>query len=50
MAFCGVLLPKYKNQRNVDTFEFAIDLGTSNTHIEYCKEGKILKFLILIKR
>ena len=49
-GFCGVLLPKYKNQRNVDTFEFAIDLGTSNTHIEYCKEGKILKFLILIKK
>ena len=39
-GFCGVLLPKYKNQRNVDTFEFAIDLGTSNTHIEYCKEGE----------
>lgn len=31
----GVILPIFKQQYNVEKFEFAIDLGTSNTHIEY---------------
>ena len=39
-GFCGVLIPKYKVQKDIDAYEFAIDLGTSNTHIEYCKEGE----------
>lgn len=37
---CGILIPVYREQRNIDCFEFAIDLGTSNTHIEYRKEGE----------
>lgn len=36
----GVILPIFKQQHNVEKFEFAIDLGTSNTHIEYRKEGE----------
>lgn len=35
----GVLVPLFKKQSNMETFEFAIDLGTSNTHIEYQKKG-----------
>lgn len=31
------MLPIFKQQRNVERFEFAIDLGTSNTHIEFRK-------------
>lgn len=33
----GILVPVFKQQRNVEVFEFAVDLGTSNTHIEYRK-------------
>lgn len=33
----GIVVPRFKQQRNVETFEFAVDLGTSNTHIEYRK-------------
>ena len=36
-GYCGILLPIFKQQRNVERFEFAIDLGTSNTHIELRK-------------
>lgn len=31
----GILLPIFNPQKNSEKFEFAIDLGTSNTHIEY---------------
>lgn len=31
----GILLPIFRQQKNREKFEFAIDLGTSNTHIEY---------------
>ena len=34
-GYCGILVPIFKQQRNGEQFEFAIDLGTSNTHIEY---------------
>lgn len=37
LGYCGILLPIFKQQRNVEKFEFAIDLGTSNTHIEFRK-------------
>ncbi len=37
---CGMMLPLFKLQSNVEAFEFAIDLGTSNTHIEYRKAGE----------
>lgn len=33
----GILVPIFKQQQNIEDFEFAIDLGTSNTHIEYRK-------------
>lgn len=36
-GYQGLLIPMFKQQRNVEAFEFAIDLGTSNTHIEYRK-------------
>ena len=36
-GYCGILLPIFKEQRNVEKFEFSIDLGTSNTHIEFRK-------------
>lgn len=36
-GYKGILVPLFKAQRNVENFEFAVDLGTSNTHIEYRK-------------
>lgn len=36
-GYGGIFIPIFKQQRNVETFEFAIDLGTSNTHIELRK-------------
>lgn len=36
-GYRGILVPIFKQHRNVEVFEFAVDLGTSNTHIEYCK-------------
>lgn len=36
-GYQGLLIPTFRQQRNVEVFEFAIDLGTSNTHIEYRK-------------
>lgn len=31
----GLIIPLWKKQKSINSFEFAIDLGTSNTHIEY---------------
>ncbi|MDE6194626.1 MAG: cell division FtsA domain-containing protein [Muribaculaceae bacterium] len=36
-TYMGILVPIFENQCNIDIFEFAVDLGTSNTHIEYRK-------------
>lgn len=36
-GYCGILLPIFKQEKNVERFEFAVDLGTSNTHIEFRK-------------
>lgn len=36
-GYKGLLVPLFKQQRSLEEFEFAIDLGTSNTHIEYKK-------------
>ena len=33
----GILLPIFSECQNLDVYQFAIDLGTSNTHIEYKK-------------
>lgn len=34
-GYKGIIVPIFRQQLNIATFEFAIDLGTSNTHIEY---------------
>ncbi len=31
----GIIIPKFRKRSGSDSFTFAIDLGTSNTHIEY---------------
>ena len=36
-----MLIPKFKKQRNINTFDFAVDLGTSNTHIEYRSQNDL---------
>ena len=33
----NVIIPNFLTHQNFDDFEFAVDLGTSNTHIEYKK-------------
>lgn len=35
----NIIVTKFKNHGNSDTYEFAVDLGTSNTHIEFKKAG-----------
>ena len=35
----GIIVPRYHEHQSLDDFEFAVDLGTSNTHIEYKKAG-----------
>lgn len=39
--FSSVIIPKFLVHQNLDDFEFAVDLGTSNTHIEYKKADNI---------
>lgn len=36
----GIILPIFKQQSSIAEYEFAVDLGTSNTHIECRKEGE----------
>lgn len=36
----GVIIPIFKKQNINNEFKFAVDLGTSNTHIEVSKNGK----------
>lgn len=35
----GVIVPKFKENLATSTFHFSIDVGTSNTHIAYQKQG-----------
>lgn len=35
----NVVIPNFLTHQNLEDFEFAIDLGTSNTHIEFKKAG-----------
>lgn len=35
----NLIIPVFLTHQNLDEYEFSIDLGTSNTHIEYKKEG-----------
>ena len=39
-GYHGVLLPKFRRQQTDKSFRFAVDLGTSNTHIEYVRKGE----------
>ncbi len=36
---CNVIVPRFVQQNPANAFEFAVDFGTSNTHIEYRKKG-----------
>ena len=36
----SVIIPKFKSQAINNDFKFAVDLGTSNTHIEVSKNGR----------
>lgn len=36
----SIIVPRFKNQTINNDFKFAVDLGTSNTHIEVSKNGK----------
>jgi hypothetical protein len=41
----NLIIPEFKGRENNNTFEFAVDFGTSNTHIEYRADGgQILPF------
>lgn len=35
----NVIIPNFITHQNLEDFEFAVDLGTSNTHIEFKKAG-----------
>jgi hypothetical protein len=35
----GIIIPKFKQQSIINSYNFAVDLGTSNTHIEFTKNG-----------
>lgn len=37
----GVLVPIFAQQRGTEQFKFAVDLGTSNTHVEVMKNGDL---------
>lgn len=39
-GYCGLLVPKFQKQMCTEEFKFAIDLGTSNTHIEVQKNSE----------
>lgn len=36
----GVIVPRFMEEKGTDTFTFAIDFGTTNTHIEYSQNNK----------
>ena len=35
----NLIIPTFITHQNLDDYEFAVDLGTSNTHVEFRKEG-----------
>lgn len=37
----GILIPMFDKQRSTEQFKFAVDLGTSNTHVEVLKNGEL---------
>jgi len=38
--YAGLVVPLFMPKQSINEFEFAIDLGTSNTHIEFKKKGE----------
>lgn len=36
----GIIVPNFKKQKSYDVFKFAVDLGTTTTHIEFAKNGE----------
>ena len=36
---CNLIIPTFLKHQNLDDYEFTVDLGTSNTHIEFKKAG-----------
>lgn len=36
----GIILPHFLEKKGTDAFTFAIDFGTTNTHVEYSQNGK----------
>ena len=38
-GYSGIIVPIFKPQVSNDNISFAVDLGTSNTHIEYIRNG-----------
>lgn len=39
----AVIVPKFKNRSGNSDFTFAVDFGTTNTHVEYSKDGGVAK-------
>ena len=37
---CSIIIPKFRKQTTNNNFKFAVDLGTSNTHIEVSMNGR----------
>jgi len=35
----GVMVPRFVSRQGLESFHFAVDLGTSNTHVEYSVNG-----------
>lgn len=40
-GYKGMIIPFFKSQKCINSFEFAVDLGTSNTHVEYRTQNEI---------
>ena len=36
-GICNVIIPNFLNHQSLEEYDFAVDLGTSNTHIEFKK-------------
>ena len=36
----GYIIPKFKKETGTEKYTFAVDFGTTNTHIEYCTDSR----------
>lgn len=46
----GIIVPKFKKQKGTDQYTFAIDFGTTNTHIEYSVNGNPSKAFDIVEK